>query len=292
MKQVDLQRFKLPVSFDPTQQSFDEAAGFNNLAIDYEISGDGHRAIEYYTKALKFFSQTGDLNNKAHVLNNIGGLLKNHGSWQDAYGCFYEVSEIMHENGNWIGEAAALCNLGMILMNLGDFGSMLKFEYQALEVMKNVDNAAQEAACLSEIALALYGLSRTKEAISCLEQGITLLVSRNLSCDASGTSVDDLRDLLQSMQTGNASEIFGPIVLSNAMKAFITATSWHEAWQVFEQYQAQLSVPELETNLREEVIQLRREGARQQASNLQAHLRLLRRANRHYTHSLRKKDQE
>src|SRR5262245_19574495 len=130
MNFLDNRRFVLSVSNNESQQSFSEAARWNNLTIDCEASGDGHTALEYYGKALEIVSFSGDLHNKVLLLNNLRGLLKNHGAWLEARNCFYEISDITHEKGDKVGESAALCNLGIIHMHLNDFEAMLKFECQ------------------------------------------------------------------------------------------------------------------------------------------------------------------
>jgi tetratricopeptide (TPR) repeat protein len=254
---------------------------FNNFAMTHERSGDGHTALDYYVEALKIFSLIGNLDHKAVVLNNIGTLLTNHGSYSDALDCFHEVSEIMRENGNRVGEAAALCNICTIYMNLGDFETMLKVARQSLGLIHNVDHPTQESLCRSGIAAALYGMGKTVEAIPYLQQSISLLKSRDLLCDASGTSIDRLEEVLHIMQIGEPSKIFDSIELSNALKAFITAASWEESLHIFEQHKALLSLPEVEENIEEGIFQMRISGEMQKLSNLQAHLKLLRRAKRY-----------
>jgi tetratricopeptide (TPR) repeat protein len=253
----------------------------NKLAMSYENLGDGHKALEYYKKALEIFSLISDLDNKAIVLNNVGHLFKNHGSFSDALDCFREVSEIMRENNNRAGQVVALCNMTAIYMDMGDFEEMLKSAHLSLDLVQVTNHPAQEAICQSGIALALHGMGKTNEAIPHLEQSIHLLESNNISSDASGTSIEYHRDLLQTMKTDERREIFENTKLLTALKKFITAGSQNEALEIFEQNKTLLSLPEVEANIKEGIVKMRRAGATQQANNLQAHIKLLRRAKRH-----------
>jgi tetratricopeptide (TPR) repeat protein len=254
------------------------AAILNKLAMNYENLGDGHKALEYYTKALEIFSLVSDLDNKAIVLNNVGHLFKNHGSFSNALNCFREVSEIMRDKNNRIGHVIALCNMTAIYMDMGDFEKMLNSARLSLDLVQAISQPAQEAVCRLGVALALHGMGKTNKAIPYLEQSINLLERNNISRDASGTSIAQHRDLLQTMKTDDRKEIFESTNLSTAMRKFITAESWNEALEIFEQNKTLLSHPEVEKNIKEGIIKMRRTGAIQQASNLQAHLKLLRRA--------------
>ena len=113
-----------------------EARCLNNLASMYSIEKqDLTKALEYYNEALIIYRRTGDKENIAANLTNIGTLYGRMSNYPKSLDCFFEALKIYEEIKSKIGIAINYANIGNIYHSQIDSKNQHRSKYikQALE---------------------------------------------------------------------------------------------------------------------------------------------------------------
>jgi tetratricopeptide (TPR) repeat protein len=152
---------------------------------------------------LPILREVGNRAGEAATLNNMGLVYQATGQPQQALQQFQQALSITRKVGDRAGEATTLNNMGLVYQATGHPQQALQQYQQALPILREVGNRAVEATTRSNIAVLLYKhFNRQQEAIPFMEQAIAILVEAGLSHDGAGLKVDDLRKVLQIMQSG------------------------------------------------------------------------------------------
>ena len=86
---------------------------------------DYHNALEKYKKAASIYGDSGDLQNKASCLSNIGRIYEKFEEYSNALRTIEETLQIDEELGDFAGIASDLYNLAKIYELCGDFSDAI-----------------------------------------------------------------------------------------------------------------------------------------------------------------------
>jgi tetratricopeptide (TPR) repeat protein len=241
-----------------------EAQTLNNIAVLYRQNGDIQKALELYEQALPVTRELGDRESETATLTNMALVYRTMGQFQRALELFQQVLQAWRDMGHRTGEAATLNNMALVYQETGKPQEALELYEQALTITHELGIPAQEVVTLNNIAWVLYKyLGRSQEAIIRMEQAIAMLVEAGLPQDASGQTVDDLRQYLENMlqataidrETSNKPRLTpSPIqdIADNTVAAMTVAqnlrTGWHKRME-----EALLSAQQGGTDLQNEV---------------------------------------
>ena len=180
-----------------------EATTLHNLGAIYQATGHPQQALQKYQEALPITREVGDRAGEAATLNNIGYVYRVTGHPQQALQKYQEALPIRREVGDRAGEATTLNNMGALYQATGQPQQALQKCLEALPIRREVGDRAVESTTCSNIAVLLYmHFNRQKEAITFMERAIAILVKAGLPQDEAGQKVEDLRNVLQTMQSG------------------------------------------------------------------------------------------
>ncbi len=180
-----------------------EGATLSNTAELYQRIGKPQEALKLYKQALPIRREVGDRAGEAATLGNMGGLYADTGEHEEALKLYKEALPIMWEVGDRAGEAATLYGIASLNQSMQNYTeAYLAFE-QAIAVEQMVFHRAGEIAGLVGLALLLYQhLDRSQEAITKMEQALTVMEATGLSQDASGRTRESLLQYLDTMRQG------------------------------------------------------------------------------------------
>jgi hypothetical protein len=183
--------------------------------------------------------------------------------------------------GDRAGEATTLTNMAVVYQGIGQPQRALALYEEALPITQEVGDRAGEAYTLIGLAVLLYqSLNRPAEAVQYMQQAIAVLEATGLDRDASGATVETIRQVLATMQRGEPlGGGGGPSVsaeVMQAIQAFLGAGDWAATRQVVEAQQALLFQPDVEAIFEQNIAQASSEGEEQWAETLQMHLAVLR----------------
>jgi tetratricopeptide (TPR) repeat protein len=203
------------------------------------------------------------------------------GQPQRALALFEEALPIRRAVGDRAGEATTLNNMALVYADTGQPQRALELFEEALPIRREVGDRAGEAATLYNLALLLYqSLNRPTEAVQHLQQAIAVLETTGLDRAASGTTVEQMRQALATMQRGEPlGGGGGPSVsaeVMQAIQAFLSAGDWAATRQVVEAQQALLFQPEVEAIFEQNIAHVRSQGEEQAVRMLEMHLAVLR----------------
>jgi tetratricopeptide (TPR) repeat protein len=180
-----------------------EATTLNNIAAVYRAIGQPQRALELYEQAHLLMREVGDRAGEATTLNNIAAVYKVIGQPQRALELYQQALPVRREVGDRAGEAATLNGLAYLLVDMQRYSEALTTFEQSVELERQTLHRAGEIAGLAGIASLLYQhLNRPQEAITKMEQAITVMIETGLPRDAAGQTIEDLQQYLDAMRQG------------------------------------------------------------------------------------------
>jgi tetratricopeptide (TPR) repeat protein len=221
-----------------------EATTLNNMAGVYLATGQPERALALFEQALPLMREVGDRAGEAATLNNMGQVYSATGQPERALELFEQALPLMREVGDRAGEAATLNNMAGVYSATGQPERALELFEQALPLMREVGDRAGEAMILANMAVLLYRyLNRSQEAITTMEQALTVLVETGLPQDAAGQTKEDMKRYLDAVRQEEALDqaSSGPATIpTDRLQAIATTTAavmtampdrraeWHE----------------------------------------------------------------
>jgi CHAT domain-containing protein/Tfp pilus assembly protein PilF len=162
-----------------TQQDRDNAAAEMLLqeARRFVVQGTGQSkraAIGKYREVLPLLRSTGNREQEATALNNIGLFSRTLGELSDAIDFFNQALVIRRELGDRRGEAISLDQLGRVHVALGEIQKGLDFYDQALALERAGGNQREEANTLSNIGSVYFELGETERALDSYNRALPL----------------------------------------------------------------------------------------------------------------------
>jgi|GEM_PF-1053957 len=223
-----------------TDDKSGEAIILNNIGVSWQILGETHQALDFHNQALSIQREVGDKSGEATTLNNIGRIWRQLGDNDKALETYKLALPIHRDMGNKSGEETTLNNIGRVWQELGDSEKALDFYKQSLEIVQNLGTIRSEATSLSNIAgiYSLQGdfekaktlflqilemfqdigavteiattldnlaamcaqMGNINDAITYLEQSITILSSRELTQDLDGITITQRETFLRNLK--------------------------------------------------------------------------------------------
>jgi len=175
-----------------------EATTLNNMAAVYSEIGRPQDALPLLEQALPMLKEVGDHAGEAATLNNMALAYRATDHPRDALRLYEQALPMLKEVEDRVGEAATLSNIAVVYRELGRPQDALRFYEQALSITKEVGDRAGEAATLVNMAVLLYQDQQSpREAITNIEQALTILRETGLPQDAAGQTREQLEQVLQ-----------------------------------------------------------------------------------------------
>jgi two-component system NtrC family sensor kinase len=125
-----------------------EAGSLNMLAIVYNHSGNGAKALENYLQAQKLYEKINDSYGISGVLNNIGNTYRQQGEYRQAIGYFIKSMSLSEKLKSKEGLAVNLGNLSTCYFGLKQYDSALVYVRQAYAIASKFNYPARTGFCL------------------------------------------------------------------------------------------------------------------------------------------------
>jgi len=126
---------------------------------------DYPKALEYDTKALELFTETGDKTGTARILGDMGVLYWYQSNYPEALKNYFDALRINEELGNKADMAATLCNIGIVYNSQRDYQKALEYITKANKIDESVGNKSGIAANLGDIGELYHNLSGEQKAL-------------------------------------------------------------------------------------------------------------------------------
>ncbi|MBN1413682.1 MAG: SpoIIE family protein phosphatase [Bacteroidales bacterium] len=123
---------------------------------------------------IKQYTREGKLAEAATYLNRSAYLFQTHGLNKEAAAYYTEVLEINRQLNNQKGIQLVSNTLGMIYIDLEQYNQAIEHLQKALQLSKQFHQSVESVSCLTNIALAQQGMGKHKEAITTLEEAISI----------------------------------------------------------------------------------------------------------------------
>jgi tetratricopeptide (TPR) repeat protein len=208
----------------------------------YRSTGQPQRALALYDEALPIRRAVGDRAGEATTLHNMAAVYQQTGQPQRALALYDEALPIRRAVGDRAGEAATLNGLAYAWISLERYPDALAAFDQSIALERQVQHRAGEAAGLVGSAILLYqNLNRPVEAVQYMQQAIAVLETTGLNRAASGTTLEEIRQVLATMQRGEplgggggpstlpAEQI--QTVVSNTIAVLTSVPNKHTEWR-------------------------------------------------------------
>ena len=146
---------------DPWRQGI----ALNNLGSHYKDAREIGRAVEYFQKALGFFTALDDREKKATVLTNLGGTYLDSREFPRALEQFAMALGMYGSLNQPYGQAMALNNMGGVHLAVRRFEDARKQFILAASFFRSAQTPHWEAQALENLAAAEAGAGNSKAAI-------------------------------------------------------------------------------------------------------------------------------
>ena len=170
-------RHWLEMGFKLAQEKNDihrQAVFLNALGVVYNALSGKEQALNFFTQALLFLQQVGDISGKGSIFNNIGHVYDALGKKEQALDFYNQALLIRREIGDKSGEAITLNNIGSVYNDLGNKQQALDFYNQALPMHKNAGNKVMEAKTLDNIGSVYDALGKKEQALDFYNQALPI----------------------------------------------------------------------------------------------------------------------
>ncbi|MCB1055172.1 MAG: CHAT domain-containing protein [Acidobacteria bacterium] len=135
-----------------------EAQTLANIGLVHHSRGEPRKAREHYRRALELAIRAEDPALEATLFNNLGGAAQDLGEPLDALEAFGRALELHRSLVQPAAEARALSNLGATLRSLGRYEEALGQYLEALEAVHLQADPAAEAAVLNNLGVVYLAL--------------------------------------------------------------------------------------------------------------------------------------
>ncbi|GAB2575583.1 AfsR/SARP family transcriptional regulator [Kribbella endophytica] len=116
------------------------ASALNNLANEYNTTGDYAVAVPICLQAIELWDGAGDQHALANGWDTLGTSHRGLGHYEDAAGCYRQAYESFRELGNRYNEARTLINYAAAVEALGDCRAALGARESAVEILRDLDH--------------------------------------------------------------------------------------------------------------------------------------------------------
>jgi CHAT domain-containing protein len=152
----------------------DAAAAIANLGTIHHYIGEHQAARECFETALPGLLGRGAEWIRGEALNNLGMSLWQLGEFRTALGALQESLNLLSKIGNLRGESAALNNLGIMNGELGNHQQARTFYRRALALARNLGEPISEAFVRYNLGAVYHALDDDRSAVETLESARAL----------------------------------------------------------------------------------------------------------------------
>ena len=136
--------------------------------------GDNTNATTSLKEAQAIFSDIGDKQGVARVLNNLGIIARHQANFADAQRLLEQSLEISREIGSQLSIRQALNNLANVVWQRGDTAQALAYHQQALQLSRDLGDKIRESISLNNIAGLLILQGKLQETLQTYEESLRL----------------------------------------------------------------------------------------------------------------------
>ncbi|GAA1524732.1 BTAD domain-containing putative transcriptional regulator [Kribbella lupini] len=116
------------------------ASALNNLANEYNTTGDYSVAVPICLQAVELWDGAGDQHGLANGWDTLGTSHRGLGHYAEAAGCYRQAFEAFRELGNRYNEARTLINYAAAVEALDDGQAALEARASAAEILRDLDH--------------------------------------------------------------------------------------------------------------------------------------------------------
>ncbi|KKM20337.1 hypothetical protein LCGC14_1646480, partial [marine sediment metagenome] len=160
--------------FEAQQDQWGKIVCLNNLAETSLWEGEQQQALKYLMEALFLVQQLGNLEFKATIANNIGGIISTWENLDDSLKQVHDSLNIRQEIGDLRGVADCYRNLGDIFFHQNEYTKALESYNEELEIRGKLQEKSAKAIVLSSIGWVYYRLDRLETALEKHQEALNL----------------------------------------------------------------------------------------------------------------------
>jgi tetratricopeptide (TPR) repeat protein len=136
--------------------------------------GDNTNAIASLKEAQAIFSEIGDKQGVARVLNNLGIIARHQANFAEAQTLLEQSLQISREIGSQLSIRQALNNLANVVWQRGDTAQALVYHQQALQLSRDLGDKVRESISLNNIGGLLVLQGKLQETLHTYEESLRL----------------------------------------------------------------------------------------------------------------------
>lgn len=150
------------------------AAALSNFGYNYQIKGDMHLALVYYTKSLKIQVEISDKKGMANSYNNIGFIHSSQGNVPQALDYYHKSLKIYEDVRDKEGMTDSYNNIGVIYQTQGDIPQALDYYCKSLRINKKLGDKRRMANSYRNLGTIYNYQNDFPKAIAYLHESIKL----------------------------------------------------------------------------------------------------------------------
>ncbi len=160
--------------FESQQDQWGKIVCLNNLAEASLWEGEQQQALKYLMEALFLVQQLGNLEFKATITNNIGGIISTWDNLDDSLKQVNDSLNIRQEIGDLRGVADCYHNLGDIFFHQNEYNKAFESFNEELEIRKKLKETRPRALALTSIGWVYYRLDEIDTALEKHQEALNL----------------------------------------------------------------------------------------------------------------------
>ncbi len=125
----------------------------NGIGVVHKNKGDYGSALDYYNRSLAIMEELGDKRGIGICLNSIGLVHKNKGYLDKALGFYDRLLAIDEELGDKVGMGICLSNIGVVHGDKGDYDSALNYHERSLIIQEEIGDKRRMGYSLNSIGI-------------------------------------------------------------------------------------------------------------------------------------------
>ncbi|MEW6495777.1 MAG: tetratricopeptide repeat protein, partial [Cyanobacteriota bacterium] len=163
----------------------------NYLGAAYRPTGQEHKALKVYLRAIAIFQNLDNEAGVALLLNHVGEVYNSLGQSEQALSYSRQALNTFQTLGNSPdGESAALHNIGDVYLQMGRARQALVLFEQALAICQKIGNCKSQAKILESMGTAYIKLSQQQQALELFTQALAIRREVGDSPNAEARSLD------------------------------------------------------------------------------------------------------
>lgn len=155
------------------------AQALNERSYAYFLTGDIKNSMQALQQAITILEKLHDEVNLVTYYANLANILSAEGQYKDAINYYHKSLDLFRKTGNWENEALILNNIGIQLLNLACYDLALNHFQQALAIYKSKGKMDAAGPALAGSSLVYYNQNKLDLSISSGKESIILLEKDN-----------------------------------------------------------------------------------------------------------------